>query len=143
MVEIVNPGNFTSIGTAIAQVKIDHPGIYIDPLWGTKDTENMKNLGFVIGYTDSTKNQWFRIDYDPNPAKLLHINWEQDTRDARNSKTRLKECYHVRPHILRPEDEMYTWWRSATLHHSTELPDDIREKLGDKSVWRGGFWTRS
>lgn len=141
MVEIVNPGNFTSIGPAIEQVKQDHPGQYGTPLWGTKNTANMKNLGFVIGYEDVAKAQWFRVDYDPSPTKGLHINWEQDTRDSRNSKVRLKECYLIRPHIIHPEDEMYTWWRSATLHHCTELPDEISEKLGGKSVWRGAFWT--
>jgi hypothetical protein len=141
MVEIVNPGRFTALGPAIAQVRQDHPGTYDSPLWGTKNTLHMKNLGFVIGYEDAARRQWFRVDYDPNPDKLLHINWEQDTQDATGSKTRLKECYLVRPHILHPEDEMYTWWRSTTLHHCTELPPEISEAMGGKKVWRGAYWT--
>jgi hypothetical protein len=140
MVEIVNPGRFTAIGTAIAQVRQDHPGTYGTPLWGTKNTENMKNLGFVIGYEDPARRQWFRVDYDPSPAKGLHINWEQDTHDSMGSKTRLKECYHVRPIVLNPEDEMYTWWRSWTLHHCNELPEDIRALMGGKRVWYGAYW---
>ncbi|WP_120502949.1 hypothetical protein [Sulfitobacter mediterraneus] len=141
MVEIVNANRFTAIGPAIAQVKEDHEGQYMKPVWGTKNTENMKNLGFVIGYEDEAKRQWFRVDYDPNPDKGLHLNWEQDTRDSVGSKTRLKECYLIRPHIIHPEDEMYTWWRSTTLHHCTDLPDDIRDKMGGKHIWRGAFWS--
>jgi len=147
MVEIVNPGRYTAIGPALEQVKKDHPGQYGTPLWGEKNTEHMKNLGFVIGYRDDAKTQWFRVDYDPNPAKGLHINWEQDARDSMGGKCRLKECYLVRPYILSAEDEMYTWWRSATMHHCTDLPDDIRRKMGGSAsgaaVWRGAFWTVS
>ena len=145
MVEIVNPGRFTSIGRALEQVRKDHPGRYDTPVWGEKNTLHMKNLGFVIGYRDDSKTQWFRVDYDPNPAKGLHINWEQDTRDPSGGKCRLKECYLVRPFILSQEDEMYTWWRSATLHHCTDLPEGLRRKLGGTeggaAVWRGAFWT--
>ena len=141
MVEIVNPGKFTAIGPAIAVVKADHPGTYDSPLWGTKNTEHMKNLGFVIGYEDKKARQWFRVDYDPNPTKGLHLNWERDTQDARGGKTRLKECYLITPHIIHPEDEMYTWWRSTTMHHCHELPDDIRARMDGKHVWRGAYWT--
>lgn len=141
MVEIVNPNRFTAIGPAIEQVKKDHEGSYKTPLWGEKNTQNMKNLGFVIGYMDTVKKQWFRVDYDPNPDKGLHINWEQDTHDSVGSKTRRKECYLIRPHIIHPEDEMYTWWRSTTLHHCTELPEKIRDKMDGKHIWRGAYWS--
>lgn len=141
MVEIVNPNRFTAIGPAIEQVKKDHEGSYKTPLWGEKNTQNMKNLGFVIGYMDTVKKQWFRVDYDPNPDKGLHLNWEQDTHDSVGSKTRRKECYLIRPHIIHPEDEMYTWWRSTTLHHCTELPEKIRDKMDGKHIWRGAYWS--
>ena len=141
MVEILHDTIFTAIGTAIAQVVQDHAGQYHAPVWGMKNSAHMKNLGFVIGYRDDARSQWYRVDYDPLPNKALHINWEQDTQDAVGSKTRLKECYLIRPHIIHPEDEMYTWWRSATLHHCTELPDEVRDKMGGKHVWRGAFWT--
>lgn len=139
MVEVVNPGHFSAIGPAVAEVKKVHPGLYDTALWGTKNTDHIKNLGFVIGYEDKSKRQWFRVDYDPQ--KGLHLNWEQDAENARGSKTRLKECFLIKPFILAPEDEMYRWWRSTTLHHCTELPDDIRERMGGKHVWRGAFWT--
>lgn len=139
MGEIVHKETFTAIGTALELVRADHPGDYAEPLWGTKDTQHLKNLGFVIGLKDPRKTQWYRIDFDPD--KKLHINWEQDTQSHGGKKARLKECYLVRPHILDPEDEMYTWWRSMTLHHCTELPEDIRAKMGVKGVWRGAFWT--
>jgi hypothetical protein len=139
MAEITHEEIFTAVGTAIERAKEHHPGLYHTPVWGTKNTAHLKNLGFVIGYSDDAKSQSFRIDYDP--LKLLHINWEQDTVDQRGSKVRLKECYRVRPHILNPEDEMYTWWRSYTLHHCTELPADIEAKMGVNGVWRGAFWT--
>lgn len=141
MVEVVNENRFTAIGPVIEQDRTDHPGSYDTPLWGTKNTQHMKNLGFVIGYEDRARRQWFRVDYDPSPDKALHINWEQDTQDHSSRKTRLKEFYLIRPHILHPEDEMYTWWRSATLHHCTELPPQISEAMGGKSAWRGAFWT--
>lgn len=139
MGEITHSETFTAIGTALDRVRKDHPGEYSEPLWGEKDTKHLKNLGFVIGMTDPVKTQWYRVDFDPE--KKLHINWEQDTNDHLGRKARLKECYLVRPHILDPEDEMYTWWRSMTLHYCTELPDSIRAKMGGKGVWRGAFWT--
>jgi hypothetical protein len=141
MVEVCRHPPFTAIGSAIAQCLSDHPGQYDSPVWGTKNTEHMKNLGFVIGYRDDRRQQWYRVDFDPSAAKLLHINWEQDTQDAQGGKTRLKECYLVRPHIIAPEDEMYTWWRTATLHHCTELPAEIRERMGGRRIWRGAFWS--
>lgn len=140
MVEEVCKDTFTAVGTAIARVKQDNPGSYDTPLWGRKNTEHMKNLGFVIGYEDAARQQWFRLDFDPNASKLLHINWEQDTQDSVGSKTRRKKCYHIRPIVLNPEDEMYTWWRSWTLHHCTELPEDIRGLMGGKRVWHGAYW---
>ncbi len=139
MGEIVHPETFTAIGTALERVRKDHPGDYSEPLWGTKNTLHLKNLGFVIGMKDPAKTQWYRVDFDPD--KKLHINWEQDTRSHGEKTARLKECYLVRPHILDPEDEMYTWWRSMTLHHCTELPEEIRAKMGVNGVWRGAFWT--
>jgi hypothetical protein len=54
---------------------------------------------------------------------------------------RLKECYLVRPHIISPEDEMYTWWRMSTMHHCAELPAEVSAKMGGKRIWRGAFWT--
>lgn len=141
MVEIRHTEIFTSIGPAIARVLQDHPGLYHSPVWGMKNTEHMKNLGFVIGYRDDSKSQWYRVDFDPQPDKALHINWEQDTTDSTGGKVRLKECYLIRPHILQGEDELYTWWRSTTLHHCTELPDEVREKMGGRHIWRGAFWS--
>jgi hypothetical protein len=139
MVEIVHPEIHTAIGSAIALMKDHHPGQYEAPVWGMKNTEHLKNLGFVIGYKDNAKNQWYRVDFDP--GKGLHINWEQDVVEPRGGTARLKEAYKVKPNFINSEDELYTWWRSATLHHCTELPDDVREKMGGKRVWRGAFWS--
>jgi hypothetical protein len=141
MPEITHKEIFTAIGRAIARTLEHHPGLYHVPYWGMKDTEHMKNLGFVIGYKDDMKFQSYRVDFDPNPAKSLHINWEQDTQDSTGAKVRVKECYLVRPHIISPEDEMYTWWRMSTMHHCAELPAEVSAKMGGKRIWRGAFWT--
>ena len=141
MPEITHTEIFTAIGKAIARTLEDHPGLYHVPYWGMKDTEHMKNVGFVIGYKDEMKFQSYRVDFDPDPTKSLHINWEQDTQDSTGAKVRLKECYLVRPHVINAEDEKYTWWRMSTMHHCTELPAEVSAKMGGKRIWRGAFWT--
>jgi hypothetical protein len=139
MVEIVHKETFTAIGTAIRAIERGHAGHYATPVWGRKNTENIKNLGFVIGYADPSRQQAYRVDYDDR--KLLHINWEKDARGPRDEKVRLKECYLVRPHFRSAVDELYDYWRSTTLHHATELPEDIRALMGGRRVWRGSWWS--
>lgn len=136
---------FTAIGTAIRLITTErHKGDYTEPLWGRKNSLNLKNRGMVIGYKDVRKSQWYRVDFDH--VKGLHINWEQDAADCTGSKTRLKWCYRIQPHIISPEDEMYTWWRSATLHHTNDLPDDIKALMNHKTgryIWRGAYWSET
>ena len=61
-----------SIEDAIAHAKRNLGGSDVDPYWGTMGSTN---VGWVVGYQVTSRRRW-RLDFDPNPAKLVHVNEE-------------------------------------------------------------------
>lgn len=43
-----------------------------EPYWGTMGSSN---VGWVVGYLISSRRRW-RLDFDPSPGKLVHVNEE-------------------------------------------------------------------
>lgn len=43
-----------------------------EPYWGTMGSSN---VGWVVGYLISSRQRW-RLDFDPAPSKLVHVNEE-------------------------------------------------------------------
>ncbi len=44
----------------------------VEPYWGTMGSSN---VGWVVGYLVTARRRW-RLDFDPNPDKLVHVNEE-------------------------------------------------------------------
>jgi hypothetical protein len=60
-----------SIEDAIAHARRNLGGMDIEPFWGTM----RMNESWVVGYQISSRRRW-RLDFDPNPNKLVHVNEE-------------------------------------------------------------------
>lgn len=147
MVEIRYPGTptdgFSSFSAAREVLEKAYAGSYSTPWWGHKLTSGIRgfgrivNRGFVIGYRDDSKHQRWRLDWDPNdPAKGLHINYEQDLKgEAKNAV--YFPCRSIR---LVPGDEMWFWYWRWTSRHADECPEEIMKLMGGNMIWYGAFW---
>lgn len=126
-------GEFASIESALAEITARHKDIaqYADPWWGDKDSENMKNRGFVIGFRNDSRGARWRLDYDP--IKKLHVNWSQDVQGQEATK----ECYRV--FSIRPMDTMFDYYVGWTRARIDDVPGDIKGRLGNKK-WHGRGW---
>lgn len=49
-----------------------HGVLDVEPYWGTMGSSN---VGWVVGYLISSRRRW-RLDFDPDPSKLVHVNEE-------------------------------------------------------------------
>lgn len=61
-----------SIEDAISHARRNLGGLDVDPYWGTMGSSN---VGWVVGYRITSRRRW-RLDFDPNPNKLVHVNEE-------------------------------------------------------------------
>jgi hypothetical protein len=132
MAEIVHKTVFSSVSAAKEQVESDHNGTYDTPWWGDKDSEHMKNRGYVIGWKDDTKRARWRLDYDPE--KELHINWVQDVKGSAQAK----ECYRI--NAQNHEQTMFDYLIGWTKPRYDEIPADIKQRLGEGKKWWGAYW---
>ena len=132
MGEKVHDKVFASVESAREQMTKDHPGVYTSPWWGDKESANMKNRGYVIGLKDDTKKSRWRLDFDPD--KGLHINWVQDV----VGDEQLKECYKIS--ALNPQQVMFDYYVGMTKTRHSEIPADIKGRLGADKKWWGAYW---
>jgi hypothetical protein len=72
----------TSIEDAIHHAKRNLGGDGLEPYWGTMSSSN---VGWVVGFQFSSRRRW-RLDFDPNPRKLVHVNEEDFDRAAGRQK---------------------------------------------------------
>jgi hypothetical protein len=61
-----------SIEDAIAHARRNLGGQDVEPYWGSM---NSTNVGWVVGYQVTSRRRC-RLDFDPNPQKLAHVNEE-------------------------------------------------------------------
>jgi hypothetical protein len=61
-----------TIEDAIAHARQNLGGGDIEPYWGTMGSVN---VGWVVGYLVTSRRRW-RLDFDPRPDKLVHVNEE-------------------------------------------------------------------
>jgi hypothetical protein len=59
-----------------------HGVLDIEPYWGTMGSTN---VGWVVGYLITSRRRW-RLDFDPNPDKLVHVNEENFDRPRDSQK---------------------------------------------------------
>lgn len=134
MPEIIHQQTFSSVEAAAKTIKQEHPGVYNEPWWGDKDTQNIKNRGYVIGWKDvASKSRW-RLDYDP--GKKLHINWVQDQQGGEQRKV----CYRI--NTVKKEETMFDYFIDWTKNNYQKIPTDIKARLDRDSVkkWYNHFW---
>jgi hypothetical protein len=129
----VDKGEFASVEAARAAMEAEHDNIagYPTPWWGDKDTENMKNRGFVIGFRNDVSGARWRLDFDP--GKKLHINWSQDVQGQEATK----HCYRVGS--IRGHDTLFDYYTGWTRPRVDDVPGDIKGRLGTKK-WNGRCW---
>lgn len=80
MSEIDCGQNHLTIEDAIAHARLNlgarattsHGNRDVDPYWGTMGSTN---VGWVVGYRITPRRRW-RLDFDPEPSKLVHVNEE-------------------------------------------------------------------
>lgn len=127
-------GSFASFESAKSALLDGHKEIasYDVPWWGDKETEGIKNRGFVIGFKNEAKSARWRLDYDP--VKGLHVNWSQDNRGGEATK----ECYRISS--TRAQDTLNDYFVSWPRSHFEDIPADIKERLGAGKKWQGRYW---
>ena len=130
---------FHSVGSAIGVLKQAFPGDYSKPWWGNKMTSGIRgfgtihNLGYVIGFRDDAKEQRYRLDFDPNSDRQLHLNYQCDSPWNR-------VYFRIKPFVIAGGDEMWNYYCTWTTQHCEDVPDGVREKLGSGKIWRGRHW---
>ena len=142
MVEIVHKTVSETIDAAIALCTSENPGRYSEPKWGMKESAHINNLGLVIGFQDPTKQQYYRVDWDPE--KGLHVNYQT------LNGTR-KVCYRVAPPVSRlgaastvgPEQAMRDWYVNQTRRHHDGCPPEVLGKLNKGMKGRERFWNHT
>jgi hypothetical protein len=70
-----------SIEDAISHARRNLGGIDIEPYWGSMTA----NEHLVVGYQVTSRRRW-RLDFDPNPNKLVHVNEENFDRPPSQQK---------------------------------------------------------
>lgn len=55
-----------------ARANSAHGVLDVEPYWGTMGSTN---VGWVVGYLITSRRRW-RLDFDPRPDKLVHVNEE-------------------------------------------------------------------
>ncbi len=95
-----------------------HGVLDVEPYWGTMGSSN---VGWVVGYLISSRRRW-RLDFDPDPAKLVHVN--EENFDA--AVSRQKVIHKVKPFkfdaLGRPIDndaQVKLYWRKWTSRYGT------------------------
>jgi hypothetical protein len=90
-----------------------HRALDLEPYWGTMGSSN---VGWVVGYLITSRRRW-RLDFDPDPAKLVHVNEENFDQPP----SRQKVVHKVKPAKFdasgRPIDndtQVRLYWRKWT-----------------------------
>lgn len=137
------PEPFRDIWAAIDEIKSVYPADYRTPWWGMKRTSGARgmgggiyNLGYVIGYRDDARGRRWRLDYDPDPAKALHINFEQDL----GHKNVEAICFRIASFRHNPGDSMWFQYVRWTTRHCEDCPPEVMQKMGGDMIWYGAFW---
>ncbi len=88
----------------------------IEPYWGTMGSSN---VGWVVGYLISPRRRW-RLDFDPDPSKLVHVNEENFDRPKHLQKV----IHRVKPvkfdALGRPienDTQVRLYWRKWTTRY--------------------------
>lgn len=88
----------------------------VEPYWGTMGSSN---AGWVVGYLISPRRRW-RLDFDPDPSKLVHVNEENFDRPKHLQKV----IHRVKPvkfdALGRPienDTQVRLYWRKWTTRY--------------------------
>jgi hypothetical protein len=132
----IDKGVFSSFQAAMAKIKENHSKIseYETPWWGDRQTEHIKNRGYVIGLKNATNSAQWRLDYDP--MKKLHINWTHELKGGT-----VKEYYQISS--TRPQSDLWDYYVSWTKSRSDDIPPEIKGRLDEVNgvkKWYGRFW---
>lgn len=93
-----------------------HGVLDVEPYWGTMGSTN---VGWVVGYKISSRKRW-RLDFDPDPFKLVHVNEE----NFEQPKHQQKVVHRVRPskfdergQPLDNDTQVRLYWRKWTTRY--------------------------
>lgn len=78
------------------------------------------NVGWVVGYLISPRKRW-RLDFDPAPAKLVHVNEEDFDRPRHLQKVIHRVASrdkNIGP-IMRNDTQVRLYWRKWTTRYGT------------------------
>jgi hypothetical protein len=116
MAEIPCGKKHDSIEDAIAHARDNLRGRDEEPYWGTMGSTN---VGWVVGYKVTSRRRW-RLDFDPDPDKLVHVNEENfDLPPSRQKVIHKVEpaSYNVAGMAIGNDTQVRLYWHKWTSRY--------------------------
>lgn len=97
-----------------ARATVAHGVLDVEPYWGTMGSSN---VGWVVGYLISSRKRW-RLDFDPDPSKLVHVNEEDFDRPRHLQKVihRVWLKDKLGP-LMKNDTQVRLYWRKWTSRY--------------------------